>query len=83
MTELTQTKYRFGILIRFTHNIPYQTGFENSTGNTMYSIKDETLVSTRSLENKKIITRCWTRSQENSHRDSRLEIWDHQSHMIV
>ena len=49
----------------------------------MYSIKDETLVSTRSLENKKIINRCWTRSQENSHRDSRLEIWDHQSHMIV
>ena len=36
MTELTQTKYKFGILIRFTHNIPYQAGFENSSGNTKH-----------------------------------------------
>ena len=36
MTELTQTKYRFGILVGFTHNIACQTGFENSTGNTIY-----------------------------------------------
>ena len=34
MTELTQAKHRFGILAGFPHNIPYQTGFENSTGNT-------------------------------------------------
>ena len=34
MTELTQTKYRFGILVGFTYNIAFQTGFENSTGNT-------------------------------------------------
>ena len=34
MTKLTQTKHRFGILAWFTHNIAYQTGFENSTGNT-------------------------------------------------
>ena len=45
----------------------------------MYSIKNETLVSTRSLENKKIITHCWTRSQENSHRDGPGEIWDHEN----
>ena len=36
MTELTQTKYRFGILVEFTHNMALQTGFENSTGNTRY-----------------------------------------------
>jgi len=36
MTELTQTKHRFGILARFSYNIAYQTGFENSTGNTRY-----------------------------------------------
>ena len=36
MTKLTQTKHRFGILAWFTHNIAYQTGFENSTGNTNY-----------------------------------------------
>ena len=35
MTELTKTKYRFGILVGFTHNIACQTGFENSTGNTI------------------------------------------------
>ena len=34
MTELTKTKHRFGILVGFTHNIAYQIGFENSTGNT-------------------------------------------------
>ena len=37
MAELTQTKYRFGILVGFTHNIANQTGFENSTGNTTHS----------------------------------------------
>ena len=37
MTKLTQTKHRFGILAWFTHNIAYQTGFENSTGNTSHS----------------------------------------------
>ena len=31
--ELIKTKYRFEI-VEFTHNITYQTGFENSTGNT-------------------------------------------------
>ena len=36
MTELTQTKHRFGILAGFSYNIAYQTGFENSTGNTTY-----------------------------------------------
>ena len=36
MTELIPTKYRFGILDEFTHNIAYQTRFENSTGNTMH-----------------------------------------------
>ena len=36
MTELTQTKYRFGILVGFTHNIAYQTRFENSSGNTSH-----------------------------------------------
>ena len=39
MTELTQTKYRFGILVGFTHNIAYQTRFENSSGNTNYSLQ--------------------------------------------
>ena len=34
MTELTQTKNRFGILVGFTHNIAYQTRFENSSGYT-------------------------------------------------
>ena len=43
MTDLTQTKYKFGILIRFTHNIPYQTGFENSTGNTTYEARYHSL----------------------------------------
>ena len=41
MTELTQTKYRFGILVGFTHNIAYQKGFENSTGNTKYMVPDQ------------------------------------------
>ena len=36
MTELTKTKYKFGILVGFTYNIAYQIGFENSTGNTKY-----------------------------------------------
>jgi len=36
MTELTQTKPRFGVLAGFSYNIAYQTGFENSTGNTTY-----------------------------------------------
>ena len=36
MTELTQTKYRLGILVVFTHNMVFQTGFENSTGNTKF-----------------------------------------------
>ena len=36
MTKLTQTKQRFEILAWFTHNIAYQTGFENSTGNTKH-----------------------------------------------
>ena len=36
MTELTQTEYRFGILVEFTYNIACQTGFENSSGNTTY-----------------------------------------------
>ena len=38
MTELTQTKYRFGILVEFTHNMALQTGFENSTGNTIHRV---------------------------------------------
>ena len=38
MTELTQTKHRFGILAGFSDNIAYQTGFENSTGNTNYRV---------------------------------------------
>ena len=29
-------KYRFGILVGFTHIIAYQTRFENSSGNTKY-----------------------------------------------
>ena len=37
MTKLTQTKYRFGILVEFTHNMAGQTEFENSTGNTNYA----------------------------------------------
>ena len=37
MTKLTQTKYRFGILVEFTHNMAGQTEFENSTGNTIYN----------------------------------------------
>ena len=37
MTELTQTKHRFGILVEFTYNIAYRMGFQNSTGNTNYS----------------------------------------------
>ena len=36
MTELTKTKYKFGILVGFTYNIAYQIGFENSTGNTIH-----------------------------------------------
>ena len=36
INELNQTKYRFGILIEFTYNIAFQTGFENSSGNTIY-----------------------------------------------
>ena len=36
MTELTQTKHRFGILVEFPYNIAYRMGFENSTGNTTY-----------------------------------------------
>ena len=38
MTELTKTKYKFGILVGFTYNIAYQIGFENSTGNTSYIV---------------------------------------------
>ena len=40
MTELTQTKHRFGILAGFSYIIAFQTGFENSTGNTKHSSKD-------------------------------------------
>ena len=36
ITELNQTKHRFGILVEFTYNIAFQTGFENSSGNTIY-----------------------------------------------
>ena len=39
MTELTQTKYRFGILVGFPYNIAYQTGFENSTSNTTHGAR--------------------------------------------
>ena len=34
MTELNQTKHRFGILVEFPYNIAYRMGFGNSTGNT-------------------------------------------------
>ena len=34
MTELTQIKHRFGILVEFTYNIAYRKGFGISTGNT-------------------------------------------------
>ena len=37
MTKLIQTKYRFGILVEFTHNMAGQTEFENSTGNTIHN----------------------------------------------
>ena len=36
ITELNQTKYRFGILAEFTYDIAFQTGFENSSGNTSF-----------------------------------------------
>ena len=36
INELNQTKYRFEILVEFTYNIAFQTGFENSSGNTIY-----------------------------------------------
>ena len=36
MTELTQTKHRFGILVGFPYNIAYRKGFGISTGNTTY-----------------------------------------------
>ena len=36
MTEFTQTKHRFGILVWFPNNIAYHLGFEISTGNTSY-----------------------------------------------
>ena len=36
MTEMTQIKYRFAILVEFSHNMAVQTGFENSTGNTTH-----------------------------------------------
>ena len=38
MTEWTQTKHIFGILVGFTHNIAYQSGFENSSGNTQFRL---------------------------------------------
>ena len=58
MSELTQTKYIFGILIRFTHNIPYQTGFENSTGNTMHESYSN-YFKTRSSHAGLIFDRIW------------------------
>ena len=36
MTEFTQTKHRFGILVEFPYNIAYRKGFGISTGNTIY-----------------------------------------------
>ena len=36
ITELNRTKYRFGMLVEFTYNIAFQTGFVNSSGNTTY-----------------------------------------------
>ena len=36
MTEMTQIKYRFAILVGFSHNMAVQTGFKNSTGNTTH-----------------------------------------------
>ena len=36
MTELTQTKHRFGILVGFPYNIAYRKGFGISTCNTIY-----------------------------------------------
>ena len=38
ITELNQTKHRFGILVEFTYNIAFQTGFENSSGNTNHTV---------------------------------------------
>ena len=38
MTELTKTKYRFGILVEFPYNIAYRKGFGISTGNTTHII---------------------------------------------
>ena len=39
ITELNQTKHRFGILVEFTYNKAFQTGFESSSGNTTHVIK--------------------------------------------
>ena len=38
ITEVNQTKHRFGILVEFTYNIAFQTGFENSSGNTNHKL---------------------------------------------
>ena len=38
MTELIQTKHRFGILVEFSFNIAYRMVFENSTGNTIHTL---------------------------------------------
>ena len=37
MTQMIQTKHRFGILVEFTYNIAFQTRFENSSGNTTHA----------------------------------------------
>ena len=34
LTELNQTKHKFGILVEFSHNIAYRKGPGISTGNT-------------------------------------------------
>ena len=36
MTQMIQTKHRFGILVEFTYNIAFQTRFENSSGSATY-----------------------------------------------
>ena len=36
MTELTQTMYRFGILVELSYNIAYRMRSGNSTGNTTH-----------------------------------------------
>ena len=49
MTELAQTKHRFGILVEFPYNIAYRKGFGISTGNTTYVLAEVSEVGSKSV----------------------------------